>query len=166
MRDAELEDLRGLLSYAKSKFGIDAISCGVVKSKYQYFRISSLCEELGLRLLAPLWDRAEEEVLGLLLENGFEVVITRVAAQGLTREMLGKKLDSNLVDELLRLRERYKFSLVGEGGEYETFVLDCPLFKRKLEIGAARIEWDPTTQSGNYFIESLRIVPKSFIATT
>jgi diphthamide synthase (EF-2-diphthine--ammonia ligase) len=30
--------------------------------------------------------------------------------------------------------KKYKIHPVGEGGEFETFVLDCPLFERPLKV--------------------------------
>jgi diphthamide synthase (EF-2-diphthine--ammonia ligase) len=36
--------------------------------------------------------------------------------------------------------EKYKISPSGEGGEIETFVLDCPLFKRGLVVKNKIIE--------------------------
>ena len=33
-----------------------------------------------------------------------------------------------------KLNEKYKINPAGEGGEFETFVLNCPLFKRELKV--------------------------------
>jgi len=32
------------------------------------------------------------------------------------------------------LNEKYKINIAGEGGEYESFVLNCPLFKKPIKI--------------------------------
>ena len=37
-------------------------------------------------------------------------------------------------DELERLKDKFGVNVCGEGGEYETFTLDCPLFKHKLHV--------------------------------
>ena len=39
---------------------------------------------------------------------------------------------SEMRDELERLKDKFGVNVCGEGGEYETFTLDCPLFKHKL----------------------------------
>lgn len=33
-----------------------------------------------------------------------------------------------------QLSEKYGVHVCGEGGEYETFTLDCPLFKKKIIV--------------------------------
>uniref|UniRef100_A0A8C6Q1F7 Diphthine--ammonia ligase n=1 Tax=Nothobranchius furzeri TaxID=105023 RepID=A0A8C6Q1F7_NOTFU len=38
---------------------------------------------------------------------------------------------------LVKLSTKYGVHICGEGGEYETFTLDCPLFKKKIVIDAA-----------------------------
>ena len=51
---------------------------------------------------------------------------------GLTmNQHLGRSLKENY-DELCRLNEEYQLNVCGEGGEYETFTLDYPLFKKRI----------------------------------
>jgi diphthine-ammonia ligase len=45
-----------------------------------------------------------------------------------------------------------------EGGEGETFVLDCPLFKERIEVVSSRKHWDG--MAGNLEILEARLVPK------
>ncbi|MEK6873616.1 MAG: TIGR00289 family protein, partial [Nanoarchaeota archaeon] len=63
-----------------------------------------------------------------------EVVITGVAAYPLDEKWLGKKIDKRFIEQIKELNEKYKINPAGEGGEFESFVLNCPLFKRKLKI--------------------------------
>ena len=37
-------------------------------------------------------------------------------------------------DELERLKDKFGVNVCGEGGEYETFTLDCPLFRHRLRV--------------------------------
>ena len=48
---------------------------------------------------------------------------------------------AKLIADLLKLQDKYKISLVGEGGEYETKVLNCPLFKKRIEILQSEKKW-------------------------
>lgn len=129
-KNSELEDLKLLLRNLE----VDGLVYGVIASSYQKRGIEKLCGELGITPIAPLWNSDPVEILNSLLEFGFEIIITGVYAYGLTESWLGRRLDLNAVYDLLRLRDLYKISVVGEGGEYETFVLDAPYFKRKVKI--------------------------------
>lgn len=44
-----------------------------------------------------------------------------------------------LVDQELKVQQRQRFGLhpCGEGGEYETFTVDCPLFKKRIDLYVA-----------------------------
>ena len=57
----------------------------------------------------------------------------KVASLGLDQRHLGKSL-SDMRNHLHEMHEKYGLNICGEGGEYETFTLNCPLFQRKLEI--------------------------------
>ena len=46
------------------------------------------------------------------------------------------------IEELKILRDKYKISIAGEGGEYESFVLDSPLFKKRIQIENIETEMD------------------------
>ncbi len=39
-----------------------------------------------------------------------------------------------MVEELAELHRKYAINPAGEGGEYESFVLDGPMFKKKIVI--------------------------------
>jgi len=75
----------------------------------------------------------------IVLDSGYEIMMVGVFADGLTADLLGKKFDSQLLDELKRIKKKTGIHLAGEGGEYETFVLDGPMFKEKLEIISSEI---------------------------
>ena len=48
----------------------------------------------------------------------------------MNESFLGRKIDERLIEDLKKL----KIHLGAEGGEYETFILNCPLFSKKIEI--------------------------------
>jgi len=109
-----------------------------------------------MKALHPLWGESRPSLLRELLEEGFEVMITSVSAEGLGEEWLGRKLDERGVEELLEKSSKYGFDPVGEGGEYETFVLSSPFSNRRIEIVRARKIWKGS--SGYLLIEEARIV--------
>ncbi|MBD3208867.1 diphthine--ammonia ligase [Candidatus Woesearchaeota archaeon] len=137
-KEEELEDLTSLLQKAKEQHKIDGVVTGALFSQYQRSRIEKLCNELGLKAYAPLWHLEQESELRELLREGFIITMSAIAGEGLSKEWLGKPIGKQAVDELVKLREKMDFNVAAEGGEYETLVLDCPLFKKRLVVQAAR----------------------------
>lgn len=155
-KEEELEDLKEAIRTVKNE--IDAIVTGAIASEYQKQRIDIICEELKLSSFAPLWHKDYDMLLEDMLSTGFEIIITAVAAQGLDENWLGRKIDKQCIEDLKILSKKYKIQLAGEGGEYDTFVLNMPLFKSKLGVAKARKEW--SGNSGAYIIEKLEKTKK------
>ena len=153
-RGQELVDLKHVLQ----ELDVEGIVSGGVASNYQKNNIDKICEELGLVSLAPLWGREPVELIQEMLRAGFEIIITGVAAQGLDSGWLGRKLDEKALQELSKLKERYGVNISGEGGEYESLVLDAPFIKSKIEVLEAEKIWRGT--SGHYLIKRARLVRK------
>ena len=136
---------------------IDGVVSGVIASNYQRERVEGICEKFGLENLTPLWEMNGEKLMEDLLDNGFEVIITKVAAQGLDQSWLGKTIDKDVLEKLRNLREKYNVHIAGEGGEFETLVVDCPLFKKGIELGRTRQKWEKKTKTGYLEIFSSRL---------
>uniref|UniRef100_A0A1I8FTD7 Diphthine--ammonia ligase n=1 Tax=Macrostomum lignano TaxID=282301 RepID=A0A1I8FTD7_9PLAT len=128
----EVEDLYKLLAEVKAGIpGLQAVSVGAILSNYQRVRVESVCERLDLQVLAFLWRRDQTELLDEMLFSGLDAILIKVAAYGLSpKRHLGRRL-VDIRDELVRLAAPAAGGLspCGEGGEYETLALDCPLFK-------------------------------------
>ncbi|KAM4830267.1 diphthine--ammonia ligase isoform X2 [Urocitellus parryii] len=130
----EVEDLYELLKLVKEKEEVDGISVGAILSDYQHTRVQNVCKRLNLQLLAYLWQRNQEDLLREMIASNIQAVIIKVAALGLDPDKhLGKTLDE-MEPYLLELSKKYGVHVCGEGGEYETFTLDCPLFKKKIIV--------------------------------
>lgn len=153
-KEKEVEDLKILLS----SLDIDGVVCGAIASKYQKERIERVCNELKLKLLTPLWKRDFEELLKEMIESNFEIIITAVAAEGFDESWLGRRINEECIKDLIKLKEKFGINLCGEGGEFETIVLDCPLFKKKIEITKAEKIWKDN--SGIYEIKDAKLVDK------
>lgn len=158
VKEEELEDLEEAIKEAKAKFNIEGIVTGAILSVYQSSRIKKICDDLGLECFNPIWQKEEEEYWGELFENNFEIIVVGVACDGLTEKWLGRKIDEEAFFELKKLKEKFKFHLGFEGGEAETFVVDCPLFKRKIEIVNAIKKWE--LNNGIYLIKKVKLVNK------
>ncbi len=133
-KEAELIDLEKAIKKAVLKFGIKGIVTGAVESVYQSSRVQGICNRLRIECFNPLWQKNQIDLLQELIKNKFEVIITGVFAYPFDKKWLGKKIDLEFFNEMKKLNKRYKVNPAGEGGEYESFVLDCSLFKKGLKV--------------------------------
>jgi diphthine-ammonia ligase len=154
VKEEEVEDLRSLVA----RLDVDGIVSGAIASEYQKTRIEGICRELNLKWLAPLWHEQPLGILKEILNLKFEVIMTGVYAYGFGQEWLGRKIDEATVEALMELNKQYGVSPVGEGGEYETLVLDAPFLKKKIVVVRAEKVWKG--QSGYYLIDEARLANK------
>jgi diphthine-ammonia ligase len=133
-KEEELKDLEDAIKKAIKKYKIEGIVTGAIRSVYQASRIQKICDNLKIKCINPLWEKDEINYLNELLKENFKVMIIGVFAYPLNQKWLGRIIDENFIKEVKILNEKYKIHPAGEGGEFETFVLDCPLFKKALEI--------------------------------
>jgi len=135
-------DMVNSLVEIKREFGVEGVVAGAVRSNYQHGIVSSACKELNLELLSPYWQHNHEELIQDAIDTGFEMVIVGVAADGLDDSWLGRTLDSGALKELKKLSKKFGIDIGGEGGEYETFVTNGPIFKKKIVIKDSEKAWD------------------------
>ncbi len=69
-----------------------------------------------------------------LIDNNFEVIIVGVFAYPLDKKWIGRKINNSFIKEVLELEKKYKINIAGEGGEFESLVINCPLFKDRLKV--------------------------------
>ena len=131
-KETELVDLEKAIKMAKSKYKIEGIVTGAIESIYQSSRIQKICFKLGLKCFNPLWQKDQLEYLKELIKAKFKVIIIGVYAYPLDESWLGRKIDKKFIKDVQELNQKYKINPSGEGGEFETLVLDCPLFEKPL----------------------------------
>ncbi|KAK4003088.1 hypothetical protein OUZ56_004871 [Daphnia magna] len=130
----EVEDLYRLLSYVKETKAVEGVSVGAILSNYQRVRVENVCSRLGLVSLSYLWQRDQEELLEEMIRSGMNAILIKVAALGLDPEKhLGRSLQQ-CQHELIKLKGKFGLNVCGEGGEYETLTLDCPIFKKVIVV--------------------------------
>jgi uncharacterized protein (TIGR00290 family) len=93
-----------------------------------------------------------------LVKLKIEAIIVGVYAHGFTSDWLGRKIDQATINDLLELNKKYQVSLVGEGGEYETLVLDAPFFRKKMQLIETEKVWEG--QSGYLLVKRATLVSK------
>ena len=94
--------------------------------------VYKVCGDLNAEPIMPLWEKTPEQVLTDLMENGFEVIIVVVNPEFLSEDWLGRRIDQTFLKEIRSLHQN-KGVPVG-GDDYHTFVLDGPMFKKRVNI--------------------------------
>ena len=124
----------------------NALSSGAILSTYQRTRVESVCQRLGLTSLAFLWQYphlpcpqpSPSSELNDIAAVGLDARIIKVASGGLDESFLWQSLaDEKVRRRLEKAVGRFGGSVLGEGGEYETIVVDGP---RPLWKGPLRID--------------------------
>lgn len=134
VKGAELDDLRDAFKEAMAKFHIDGILTGALLSDYQRMNINMIAHELGLRVYSPLWRKDQSRYLLELYDAGIRFIVTSIDAYGLDPSILGRVLDRGDLLNIVERARRYGFNPAFEGGEAETFVVDAPLFRRRIGV--------------------------------
>ncbi len=153
--EGELDALRQVFRRAQA----DGIVVGAIASDYQYSRVNRIAAELGLRTFAPLWRQDPERLVHDFLAAGLRIVFSSVSADGFDASWLGRAWGGATVTELLRLHRTRGIHPCGEGGEFETLVLDAPFFKKAIEVLEATPLWRGT--SGVWRVDRAQLVAKS-----
>ncbi|MCS7130696.1 MAG: TIGR00289 family protein [Archaeoglobaceae archaeon] len=140
-----------------SKLKLDAVCIGAIASLYQFKRVERTCKKLGLKLFAPLWGEDQEKILREIADK-FEAIMVSVSAMGLDESFLGRRIDEECIEALKRLNRKYGVNLAGEGGEYESLVLNAPLFRKKINLRKLEKLW--FGNSGVAIVKDYEIVDK------
>jgi len=155
-KEKELVDLANAIKQAKKEYKIEGVIKGALASEYQASRIKKICDELGLECVNPLWGKDQKEYMQELIDNEFEVMIIGVASDGLGEEWLGKIIDQETLDILMELSDKFGFNPAFEGGEAETLVVNCPIFKKKLKVVDSEVDWEGNC--GTFIIREAELV--------
>jgi diphthine-ammonia ligase len=135
-KEKELDDLKNALSRLK----VEGVAVGAIESEYQALRVRRICDELGLVIYAPLWHKDPESLLFEMIEC-MDIIMVKVAAGGMDKSWLGRRFDKKMIADLKELNRKYRVHLAGEGGEYETLVLNAPFFRKKIELIETQKMW-------------------------
>ena len=140
--DDELFLLEQLLQKAIDQYQIQGLVHGGIKSNFQKEKFERLCSKLNLISISPLWNSEPEKYMNDLIASNFNFIITSVSSDGLDDSWLGKSISKIDVNTLKHLSKKFGFNLNFEGGEAETFVVNCPLFSNRIIIKESKKEWD------------------------
>ncbi|ETO13793.1 hypothetical protein RFI_23576, partial [Reticulomyxa filosa] len=105
-----------------------------------------------------------------MLDLGMEIVMIKCASMGLNPLQNLNKNMNELYSHLCGLEKDFGMNVCGEGGEYETLVLDCPYLYRYYRIQIVDCEimggkdlTNPINPSGYLKINKMELIPKPAI---
>ena len=145
--DKSFDETESLLPLLKKVMiahpAVNAVCSGAILSTYQRTRVESAARRLDLVPLSYLWQypslppSSPGGLLDDMVAVGFDVRIVKVASGGLDEGLLWSNLmDPGVRTKVERSIARFGGSLLGEGGEYETLVVDGPsaIWKGRIEV--------------------------------
>jgi len=95
--------------------------------------VERVCAELEIKPLLPLWGIGPEKLLADFWDLGFKAVIV---ATRLDKSLLGRNLDKAFLTGI----QKFNCHPCGESGEYHTFVINGPIFKKLLKVTQGKRE--------------------------
>ncbi len=104
-----------------------------------------VCTAAGLTAVLPLWQQNRKALVMEMIDSGIETIIVSCNTV-MGEKFLGKKISADLVEEL----EALGVDACGENGEFHTFVVNCPLFSKAIQVKIVR-----TLQHENYWFSEL-----------
>ncbi len=152
--EGELDALRQVFRRAD----VDGVVVGAIASDYQHSRVNRIAAELGLRTFAPLWRHDPTQLVHDYVAAGMRVVFSSVSADGFDASWLGRAWDAKTAEDLLELHRTHGIHPCGEGGEFETLVLDAPCFSETIEVLEATPIWQRT--SGVWRVDRAQLAEK------
>ena len=117
--------------------GVDGGVFGDIDFEEHRQWIDRVCRDVNITPHLPLWGESQDRIMRDFVDLGFEAVVVVTKADLFGEEWLGRKIDRDFLKQLAKLRETKEITPCGEAGEYHTFVIDGPLFNRRIEILAA-----------------------------
>lgn len=110
--------------------------------------VESTCAAAGVTPEFPLWGDDPVELFHEILDRGWEAIVVKLDATVVDESWLGKPLDAEFLDYSID----NEIHPMGEGGEYQTLVVDGPGFTRRLPV-----ETCCSRTSGNYRVAQLDV---------
>jgi predicted ATP pyrophosphatase (TIGR00289 family) len=125
---------------------VDAVVLGGIGLQETQIRsIKDVLEPLGIKVFAAHESYDHTNLMKEAIKKGYDIRITAVASDGLGKDWLGRKLDVETFNELVTLSEKYGFHIGGEGGYFDTFVCDGPIFNKQIELFNEKKVWEKTS---------------------
>ncbi|HQP91383.1 MAG TPA: diphthine--ammonia ligase [Candidatus Omnitrophota bacterium] len=96
--------------------------------------VENACGNARIKPIEPLWNKNTTELLEKFIDLGFKAVVVSCQADKFGSDFVGTVLDKKTLNEL----KSKNICPCGENGEFHTFVVDGPIFKKRIEITKSR----------------------------
>lgn len=153
------EEIQGLTN-ALIEADAEAVITGGIRSEFQRYQFNRAAQRAKMRCFNPLWRLAPWDLMAELLDNNFHIIFSAVAGMGLGQDLLGTRLTSRILVTLQNVAHGNDIAITGEGGSYESFVLDAPFFPARIVIRDSTVHWDRHREEGYLEILSAGLQPK------
>ena len=150
------EEIQGLTT-ALIKTNAEAVITGGIRSEFQRYKFNRAAQRAKIRCFNPLWRLAPWHLMTELLDHNFHIIFSAVAGMGLGQDLLGSRLTSTILKTLQSIAHGNEVAITGEGGSYESFVLDAPFFPARIVIQDSVVHWDMHREEGYLEILSARL---------
>lgn len=88
-------------------------------------------QAVGVEAIEPHWGSNPKKLLADFVASGIKAVIVSTQADILGEEWIGREIDQSFYDDITKLEG---VDPCGENGEYHSYVLDGPLFKKRIKL--------------------------------
>ena len=146
--ERNFKDVAGRLK----KEGIEAGIFGDIDLEEHRTWIERVCADIGIEPIFPLWQKDRSSLLEELISSGFKAIVVTAKMDMISERYLGRPVDSSFVEYVKEIA----IDINGENGEYHTFVIDGPLFKKKIEIAKGQIIY----KDGYMFYDMVELIAK------
>jgi diphthine-ammonia ligase len=136
------------------------VVAGAVESSYQWARLLRVAARVGRPVYTPLWRKDPGRVVREEIAAGLDIRLVHLAAESLEPGLLGRRLDLPLLEALEeRSSAGARVHVAGEGGEYETLVVDAPFFRQRLVLDEVEADVRPATARLN--VRKAHLAPRA-----
>lgn len=134
--------VRNVVESNQKKIKVDAVVLGGTGlQETQLKSIQNALRPLNIDVFASHAGEDHDLVMEQMLENGYEIMITQIASDGL-KEWLGKRITRDNFSQLKKDSVKYGFHIGFEGGYADTLVTNCPLFTKRMIVEDMSIIFD------------------------
>jgi uncharacterized protein (TIGR00290 family) len=133
------------LNECRSVYGVEAMIFGDIDLQPHRDWEEMVCREAELEAILPLWQQNRRQLVTAMIDSGIEAMIVSCNTN-MGEHFLGRMITHKLIYEL----ESIGIDACGENGEYHTVVINCPLFKNRIELPP----YEKILHEGYWFLSS------------
>ena len=145
---------------ALKKLNANVLVSGVMTTPEHLDYYKEILDPINVKHYAPLFGKKPLDALAEMQQLGFHNLIIEIdTALGSNKNWLGREIDQSILNEITLLVNERKMNPIGELGEYHTIVLDCPIYKKKINVEKSKIMWKGS--KGYCIIRKANLQPKN-----